>query len=235
MQSPPSCPARAETGLAASKRSHLWEFLGELAVEVSGLSFSRLCFFQFQTRSRSHAHSFFPSLEHRRATQTPKPTDPDFHSYFILIILIFSPRPDRPFPLAFASQKSKSRAAILMPVATSPSALPRPSSFAKMEDRKRPASGAVDEVAPPSKRHQVNGSGKSKDDSGDMKEEAWIEVSRHTTAVPSPPPRHHHLPRPSSILSPIPIPPHSYSGTHRAGHSDPCSAIARQPVCGPAE
>ncbi|VBB86753.1 Putative E3 ubiquitin-protein ligase BRE1 [Podospora comata] len=176
MQSPPSCPARAETGLAASKRSHLWEFLGELAVEVSGLSFSScLCFFQFQTRSRSHAHSFFPSLGHRRATQTPKPTDPDFHSYFILIILIFSPRPDRPFPLAFASQKSKSRAAILMPVATSPSALPRPSSFAKMEDRKRPASGAVDEVAPPSKRHQVNGSGKSKDDSGDMKEEAWIE------------------------------------------------------------
>ncbi|KAK4204370.1 BRE1 E3 ubiquitin ligase-domain-containing protein [Triangularia verruculosa] len=62
-----------------------------------------------------------------------------------------------------------------MPVATSPSALPRPSSFAKMEDRKRPASGAVDEVAPPSKRQQVNGSGKSRDDSGDMKEEAWIE------------------------------------------------------------
>ncbi|KAK4650475.1 LOW QUALITY PROTEIN: E3 ubiquitin-protein ligase bre1 [Podospora pseudocomata] len=174
MQSPPSCPARAETGLAASKRSHLWEFLGELAVERA-LFLSCLCFFQFQTRSRSHAHSFFPSLGHRRATQTPKPTDPDFHSYFILIILIFSPRPDRPFPLAFASQKSKSRAAILMPVATSPSALPRPSSFAKMEDRKRPASGAVDEVAPPSKRHQVNGSGKSKDDSGDMKEEAWIE------------------------------------------------------------
>ncbi|KAK4668486.1 LOW QUALITY PROTEIN: E3 ubiquitin-protein ligase bre1 [Podospora pseudoanserina] len=174
MQSPPSCPAKAETGLAASKRSHLWEFLGELAVERA-LFLSCLCFFQFQTRSRSHAHSFFPSLGHRRATQTPKPTDPDFHSYFTLIILIFSPRPDRPFPLAFASQKSKSRAAILMPVATSPSALPRPSSFAKMEDRKRPASGAVDEVAPPSKRHQVNGSGKSKDDSGDMKEEAWIE------------------------------------------------------------
>ncbi|KAK4173475.1 hypothetical protein QBC36DRAFT_335755, partial [Triangularia setosa] len=65
-----------------------------------------------------------------------------------------------------------------MPVATSPSALPRPSSFAKMEDRKRPASGAVDDVAPPSKRQQVNGSGKSKDDSGDMKEEAWIERAR---------------------------------------------------------
>jgi hypothetical protein len=46
-----------------------------------------------------------------------------------------------------------------------------------MEDRKRPASGAVDDYAPPSKRQAVNGSSKSKDDSGDMKEEAWIEVS----------------------------------------------------------
>ena len=46
-----------------------------------------------------------------------------------------------------------------------------------MEDRKRPASGAVDDYAPPSKRQAVNGGGKSKDDSGDMKEEAWIEVS----------------------------------------------------------
>ncbi|SPQ22857.1 ff96bd12-e653-4ba3-9f67-4f6ce5d688eb [Thermothielavioides terrestris] len=44
-----------------------------------------------------------------------------------------------------------------------------------MEDRKRPASGAVDDCAPPSKRQAVNGSSKSKDDSGDMKEEAWIE------------------------------------------------------------
>lgn len=62
-----------------------------------------------------------------------------------------------------------------MPIATSPSALPRPASFAKMEDRKRPASGAVDDCGPPSKRQAVNGSSKSKDDSGDMKEEAWIE------------------------------------------------------------
>ncbi|KAK4123087.1 BRE1-domain-containing protein [Parathielavia appendiculata] len=62
-----------------------------------------------------------------------------------------------------------------MPIATSPSALPRPATFAKMEDRKRPASGAVDDGAPPSKRQAVNGSSKSKDDSGDMKEEAWIE------------------------------------------------------------
>ncbi|KAL2133878.1 hypothetical protein VTI74DRAFT_1494 [Chaetomium olivicolor] len=44
-----------------------------------------------------------------------------------------------------------------------------------MEDRKRPASSAVDDGAPPSKRQAVNGSSKSKDDSGDMKEEAWIE------------------------------------------------------------
>ncbi|KAK4043505.1 BRE1 E3 ubiquitin ligase-domain-containing protein [Parachaetomium inaequale] len=44
-----------------------------------------------------------------------------------------------------------------------------------MEDRKRPASGAVDDCAPPSKRQAVNGSSKSKDDAGDMREEAWIE------------------------------------------------------------
>ncbi|KAJ4304149.1 E3 ubiquitin-protein ligase bre1 [Collariella sp. IMI 366227] len=61
-----------------------------------------------------------------------------------------------------------------MPIATSTSALPRPAALAKMEDRKRPASSAVDDGAPPSKRQAVNGS-KSKDDSADMKEEAWIE------------------------------------------------------------
>ncbi|KAL2164187.1 hypothetical protein VTH06DRAFT_3402 [Thermothelomyces fergusii] len=44
-----------------------------------------------------------------------------------------------------------------------------------MEDRKRPASGAVDDGAPPSKRQAVNGSSKSKDDSTEMREEAWIE------------------------------------------------------------
>ncbi|KAL2017681.1 hypothetical protein VTK56DRAFT_1841 [Thermocarpiscus australiensis] len=44
-----------------------------------------------------------------------------------------------------------------------------------MEDRKRPASSAVDDCAPPSKRQAVNGGSKSKDDSGDMREEAWIE------------------------------------------------------------
>lgn len=65
-----------------------------------------------------------------------------------------------------------------MTIAASPSAaLPRPATFAKMEDRKRPASSAVDDCAPPSKRQAVNGASKSKDDSGDMKEEAWIEVS----------------------------------------------------------
>lgn len=72
-----------------------------------------------------------------------------------------------------------------MPVAASPSVLPRPATFVKMEDRKRPASGAVDDY-PPSKRQAVNGGSKSKDDSGDMKEEAWIEVSfvtRHSPCV----------------------------------------------------
>jgi hypothetical protein len=93
-----------------------------------------------------------------------------------------------------------------MPIATSPSALPRPATFVKMEDRKRPASGAVDDCAPPSKRQAVNGSSKSKDDSGDMKEEAWIEVScvtRHSL-------RHHHpaIPHPSRVpATAMPMPP----------------------------
>jgi len=60
-----------------------------------------------------------------------------------------------------------------MPIATLPS-LPQPAT--KMEDRKRPASSAVDDAAPPSKRQAVNGS-KSKDDVGDSREETWIEVS----------------------------------------------------------
>jgi hypothetical protein len=66
-----------------------------------------------------------------------------------------------------------------MPISTSPSELPSPAAFnlGKMEDRKRPASGAVDDAAPPSKRQAVNGGSRSKDDSADMKEEAWIEVS----------------------------------------------------------
>ncbi|KAL0472965.1 hypothetical protein QR685DRAFT_157705 [Neurospora intermedia] len=62
-----------------------------------------------------------------------------------------------------------------MPVATSPSAVPRPTTV-KMEDRKRPAANA-DDVAPPSKRQAVNGTSKSKDDSNDSREEAWIEDS----------------------------------------------------------
>ncbi|KAK3990205.1 hypothetical protein QBC44DRAFT_325857 [Cladorrhinum sp. PSN332] len=79
-----------------------------------------------------------------------------------------------------------------MPIATSPSALSRPASFTKMEDRKRPASSAIDDGAPPNKRQAtVNGSGKTKDDSGEQKgEEAWIEVS--VTRQPRLPPRHHH-------------------------------------------
>ncbi|KAM7199861.1 ubiquitin ligase [Rhypophila sp. PSN 637] len=63
-----------------------------------------------------------------------------------------------------------------MPSATSLSASPRPATLVKMEDRKRPASGAVDDLAPPpNKRQAVNGTSKSKDDSADMKEETWIE------------------------------------------------------------
>ncbi|PMB69301.1 E3 ubiquitin-protein ligase BRE1 [Beauveria bassiana] len=44
-----------------------------------------------------------------------------------------------------------------------------------MEDRKRPAVGSADDLAPPSKRIAVNGS-KTKDEAPDMKEESWIEV-----------------------------------------------------------
>ncbi len=52
-----------------------------------------------------------------------------------------------------------------------------------MEDRKRPAVGSADDLAPPSKRLAVNGS-KPKDDAPEMKEESWIEVSvaRHLSA-----------------------------------------------------
>ncbi|KJZ78915.1 E3 ubiquitin-protein ligase BRE1 [Hirsutella minnesotensis 3608] len=44
-----------------------------------------------------------------------------------------------------------------------------------MEDRKRPAIGSADDLAPPSKRVAVNGS-KAKDDALDPKEEGWIEA-----------------------------------------------------------
>lgn len=59
-----------------------------------------------------------------------------------------------------------------MPVATSPSTLLPPSPTVKMEDRKRPSG---DDLGPPTKRHQVNGSSKSRDE--DRGDEAWIEVS----------------------------------------------------------
>lgn len=65
---------------------------------------------------------------------------------------------------------------LLMPLTATPSASPRPSTLAKMEDRKRPAISSADDLAPPSKRVAVNGS-KAKDDSLEMKEESWIEVS----------------------------------------------------------
>lgn len=64
----------------------------------------------------------------------------------------------------------------LMPIATSPSAVPRAAALVKMDDRKRPAVSAVDDLAPPSKRLNINGAGKSRDDSGDKGEDAWIEV-----------------------------------------------------------
>lgn len=102
-----------------------------------------------------------------------------------------------------------------MPVATTPTASPRPSTLSKMEDRKRPAIGAADELAPPSKRIAVNGS-KAKDDALDMKEESWVEVCAlgpvfsslcHTAPQPSMPLRtsrifftHQHV-SPRSIFS----------------------------------
>ncbi|KAK0389523.1 hypothetical protein NLU13_3098 [Sarocladium strictum] len=60
-----------------------------------------------------------------------------------------------------------------MPVATTPSPSPRPATLPKMEDRKRPL-GSAEEIAPPSKRVAVNGA-KTKDDSAEGKEDAWIE------------------------------------------------------------
>ena len=51
-----------------------------------------------------------------------------------------------------------------------------------MEERKRPAVGSADELAPPSKRLAVNGS-KHKDDALEMKEESWVEV-RATRRAP---------------------------------------------------
>ncbi len=72
-----------------------------------------------------------------------------------------------------------------MPAATTPSTSPHPSSIPKMEDRKRPALGGADDLAPPSKRVAVNGS-KTKDDAPEMKEESWIDVSvaRHPVLSP---------------------------------------------------
>ncbi|KAI1501047.1 E3 ubiquitin-protein ligase BRE1 [Biscogniauxia marginata] len=60
-----------------------------------------------------------------------------------------------------------------MPLSTSPTTAPLLTRV-KMEDRKRPALTSADEIAPPSKRHAVNGSSKSRDDA-DVKDEAWVE------------------------------------------------------------
>ncbi|KFH48159.1 E3 ubiquitin-protein ligase-like protein [Hapsidospora chrysogenum ATCC 11550] len=63
-----------------------------------------------------------------------------------------------------------------MPAATTLPASSRPSTTnPKMEERKRPAVGSADELAPPSKRLAVNGS-KHKDDALEMKEESWVET-----------------------------------------------------------
>lgn len=69
-----------------------------------------------------------------------------------------------------------------MPLSTAKSSTPL-SPVGKMEDRKRAALSAPDDMAPPSKRHQVNGSTAAKDD--DTKEDAWIEVG--PSPFPSPP------------------------------------------------
>lgn len=77
-----------------------------------------------------------------------------------------------------------------MPVATSPSALLPTSPVVKMEERKRPAINA-DEIAPPSKRQQVNGSSKARDNAVDMGDEAWIEVSTARCFQSNTPHRHY--------------------------------------------
>ncbi|CEI38817.1 unnamed protein product [Fusarium venenatum] len=77
--------------------------------------------------------------------------------------------------LGFASSFLLCTTRLLMPLTTTSSASPRPSTLAKMEDRKRPAISSADDIAPPSKRVAVNGS-KAKDDPLDMKEESWIDA-----------------------------------------------------------
>lgn len=60
-----------------------------------------------------------------------------------------------------------------MPLSTSKSSAPL-SPLVNMEDRKRPALSATDEIAPPSKRQQINGGANvAKDD--DAKEDVWID------------------------------------------------------------
>jgi hypothetical protein len=70
-----------------------------------------------------------------------------------------------------------------MPSSTSPTVVPL-STRVKMEDRKRPAVNGTDDIAPPSKRQAINGSGKSKEDN-DAKDEAWVEVSFRSLQHPN--------------------------------------------------
>lgn len=123
--------------------------------------------FHLKTDALSIPFRLCPDVAHRTRTDTRFLfCGPALLYFFLITTFALSPRP------------------FLMPIATSPS-LPHPATFAKMEDRKRPASGAVEEGAPPTKRQAVNGSSKSKDDSGDSREETWIEVSltRHPFVV----------------------------------------------------
>ncbi len=78
----------------------------------------------------------------------------------------------------------------LMPLVPPTSITSRPSTSVKMEDRKRPAVSTPDDLAPPTKPQAVNGGGKSRDDGGDSKDEAWIEVrvTRPPVAAASPRP-----------------------------------------------
>lgn len=101
-----------------------------------------------------------------------------------------------------------------MPVATSPSALLPTSPIVKMEDRKRPAIN-TEEIAPPSKRQQVNGSSKARDNAVDMGDEAWIEVSS-TICFPS------------ALPPPIPLP---YPKHHRSVYFVPLEKAAQGWFC----
>lgn len=206
--------ASAQSSLAHSCSSGKRAFLGRLATRRPVLPLRP---FHFPSHAPFHHRpSLSPSFSLGGVAEAQLSSPPFRHlsatRLRILIRLFFFYFFFFPSALPFctAGLARLPTAPFLMPVATTPSAPPRPATFAKMEDRKRPASSAVDEVAPPSKRQAVNGSSKSKDDSGDMREEAWIEVSEcvshdnpclvvilhsrpRVSRVPWPRPRRRHL------------------------------------------